>query len=640
MLNKKQQKHNHNRFIFTILGSLAISLLSLSLLTKAVELNVNVIGSLPPTTENSVPTALFSHQNNILEIAFNAGESFDTDGNILSYLWNFGDGSTGTGIDASHTYSQPGSYEIVLQVTDDKGAVGQISLIIAVGTVNNNPVADFSWNQQGGIFYFDAANSSDSDGSIVSYQWIFDDGYQGTGINTSHIYNQYGNYSVALKVTDDQNGIATIAKNVSFPAPIVDCETDGSCPLPTDQSAGSTINNKTDDSNGSGSDSNIENIILDDTPASLTWHNLKDNLAVQNMTKKLQPAVAVGALVILYISLISVLSSIFDLLPLLSHLINLFLNFFFWKRKEEKAWGIVYNSSTKEPVDLAIVRLFEAKNNALMQTAVTDKNGRFSFRPEKGLYYLTVAKPSFVFPSVLVRGLAQDGKYSKIYFGNNLEVSDRQTIDLSAPIDPIKATKASFALYDRIKTFLSRLSWPILIIGSIFALFVFWVAPGWFNGFVVALYAVIIALKKILTRPATRPWGKVIDARTKKPLPGIVLRIFDKKYNKLLETKVTDEKGSFSFLLPKGEYYIRTMSYQYKIASQEKIKIKNGYYGETIKVEENQKIRVNIPLAHHRAIVPTTKKIINNIVGVLKPDSIFKYLDLHNKNIGDVLKNK
>jgi len=56
-----------------------------------------------------------------------APASSDTDGEIISYDWDFGDGSTGTGADAAHAYDEEGSYTVSLAVTDDKDAVSDIS---------------------------------------------------------------------------------------------------------------------------------------------------------------------------------------------------------------------------------------------------------------------------------------------------------------------------------------------------------------------------------------------------------------------------------------------------------------------------------------------------------------------------------
>ena len=56
--------------------------------------------------------------------------SSDPDGQIASYLWEFGDGQTSTEAVVNHTYASQGSYTVILTVTDDKGAMASASLSI------------------------------------------------------------------------------------------------------------------------------------------------------------------------------------------------------------------------------------------------------------------------------------------------------------------------------------------------------------------------------------------------------------------------------------------------------------------------------------------------------------------------------
>jgi photosystem II stability/assembly factor-like uncharacterized protein len=60
-------------------------------------------------------------------INFNGSGSYDNDGQIAQYLWNFGDGSTSSQMNATHSYSQTGQYNYSLTVTDNQGATGQTS---------------------------------------------------------------------------------------------------------------------------------------------------------------------------------------------------------------------------------------------------------------------------------------------------------------------------------------------------------------------------------------------------------------------------------------------------------------------------------------------------------------------------------
>lgn len=59
-----------------------------------------------------------------LNVGFDATASTDPDGTVASYEWDFGDGTTGTGVTTSHVFSKPGTYSIHLTVTDDGGATG------------------------------------------------------------------------------------------------------------------------------------------------------------------------------------------------------------------------------------------------------------------------------------------------------------------------------------------------------------------------------------------------------------------------------------------------------------------------------------------------------------------------------------
>ena len=66
------------------------------------------------------------------EIRFNGTKSFDLDGNIINYTWNFGDGTHGNGSIASHKYSSIGRYTVTLTVTDDDGNIGIATTYVVI----------------------------------------------------------------------------------------------------------------------------------------------------------------------------------------------------------------------------------------------------------------------------------------------------------------------------------------------------------------------------------------------------------------------------------------------------------------------------------------------------------------------------
>jgi PKD repeat protein len=177
-----------------------------------------------PVTGNQSPTASFTADPTSgiapLEVSFNASNSSDSDGSIVSYAWDFKDGSTGTGQTINHTFSSTGSYNVGLIVTDNEGATGSTTKTITVTeTSNQSPTANFTANPTSGVaplkVFFNASNSSDSDGTIVSYAWNFKDGNTGNGETVSHTFSSTGSYNVELTVTDDKGVLDSTTKTIT-----------------------------------------------------------------------------------------------------------------------------------------------------------------------------------------------------------------------------------------------------------------------------------------------------------------------------------------------------------------------------------------------------------------------------------------
>jgi len=85
---------------------------------------------------NSPPVASFTASPSSgpapLSVSFNASSSYDSDGSIATYEWDFGDGGRGSGMTTSHTYTVAGTHLARLTVTDNNGATGSVSHSIIV----------------------------------------------------------------------------------------------------------------------------------------------------------------------------------------------------------------------------------------------------------------------------------------------------------------------------------------------------------------------------------------------------------------------------------------------------------------------------------------------------------------------------
>jgi len=159
-------------------------------------------------------------------VSFNGTASIDSDGNIVSYNWAFGDGTSGTGPTPDHTYMTDGTFTVILTVTDNDGATDSASTTAVIGLGNQPPVADPKGPYNGTInaaVSFDGSASSDPDGTIASYNWDFGDGSTGTGPTPVHTYLTVGVFDVTLTVTDEDGAsdsattTATIAQGNQAP---------------------------------------------------------------------------------------------------------------------------------------------------------------------------------------------------------------------------------------------------------------------------------------------------------------------------------------------------------------------------------------------------------------------------------------
>jgi PKD repeat protein len=164
---------------------------------------------------NRPPTASFTENAttayNGETIRFDASNSFDPDGYITSYFWNFGDGTNATGVTVDHVYADNGNYTVTLTITDDDNAIA-----IATATkiiLNIPPTASFTESattvKTGVVISFDASDSYDPDGTIVKYTWNFGDGTNATGMTVTHSYTDDGTYTVTLTVTDNDGATAS-----------------------------------------------------------------------------------------------------------------------------------------------------------------------------------------------------------------------------------------------------------------------------------------------------------------------------------------------------------------------------------------------------------------------------------------------
>lgn len=134
-------------------------------------------------------------------VELDAGDSSDGDGSISSYEWDFADGSTGTGVRATHAYVEPGKYVVKLTVTDDKGSTATVTRdLIAMSpvaadryTVVEIPSLGGSYTEPRAINNVgQVAGFGDFDASGASHAFVYADG-RTTDLGTLGGRESYGN---------------------------------------------------------------------------------------------------------------------------------------------------------------------------------------------------------------------------------------------------------------------------------------------------------------------------------------------------------------------------------------------------------------------------------------------------------------
>jgi len=142
-------------------------------------------------------------------VTFDASQSYDPDGRIVYYNWNFGDGTTlgVTNPFVTHTYKKDGTYDVTLVVTDDSGLISSTRKTVAITAKDvTRPIAEAGSDQtvdEDTTVTFDGSGSTDNVG-IVKYLWTFTDATPKTLADVAPTYNfaTPGTYIVTLNVTD------------------------------------------------------------------------------------------------------------------------------------------------------------------------------------------------------------------------------------------------------------------------------------------------------------------------------------------------------------------------------------------------------------------------------------------------------
>jgi hypothetical protein len=258
-------------------------------------------------------------------------------------------------------------------------------------------------------------------------------------------------------------------------------------------------------------------------------------------------------------------------------------------RRKHKKIGVVYNSVTKVPIDLVTVRAFDVKTGRLVKTMVTNERGEFFLRISKeGTYRLQAMKQGFVFPSTYLKGAIEDGVYVDVYTGQYIEVSaNAEALAVAIPLDPEGSSVPAKTLrWQRTRRRIALVLSPLSVVFSVGIAIVY---PGIFSATLLGLQITLYYLTwKVTHRKRKETWGIVYDEASRRPVGNVVIRLFEPKYNKLVESVLSDANGRYVFALGPNEYYVTFAKDGYQDATVKPIDLKTR--------KEITLFGINIPL--------------------------------------------
>lgn len=136
---------------------------------------------------------------------------------IVSWTWDFGDGTTSSMSSPTHLYTADGTYNVVLNIVDDQSCQNSFTSTIQVGSTASACEAMFDFS----VSMMTLTLTNNSTGSIISNFWEFGDGNTSTDVSPVYTYAQAGQYMV--KLTIETSDGCTSSKDILINISGTDC---------------------------------------------------------------------------------------------------------------------------------------------------------------------------------------------------------------------------------------------------------------------------------------------------------------------------------------------------------------------------------------------------------------------------------
>lgn len=311
-------------------------------------------------------------------------------------------------------------------------------------------------------------------------------------------------------------------------------------------------------------------------------------------------------------------------IPLLPTMLYHFFSWIFsllGVKKRRKPWGVIYDSITKRPVPLTVVRIFEKSSGSLVSTQVTDRQGRFAFLVKPGEYTLKVTKPAYVYPSAIVTQ-EKDAQYTNVDTGHSFTVVEGQPVRLNVALDPVdlkgRARTAGGLIYlgNAVRRGFRWIAVPVLLIGMLFAALLVGVDVSAFNVGSLLVYLFFLIFHLVFQAKHIKSWGTTFDSNTLEPVPLSLIQMIEPQYNRILQSRLSDYDGRFNFLPPKGAYTLRVEKGGYRFPSSAKEQrgpFKRWYRGDDFTIRKDEGfVTMDVPMDPDASVAPAQPTPLDN----------------------------
>jgi PKD repeat protein len=160
-------------------------------------------------------------------ILFDGSNSYDPDGNITNWFWDFGDNTNANGVSVFHSFLEARTYTVTLTVTDNKGATNTDTTTCVIRQLNKPPTKPTITGPTSGskntmYTYTAASTDPDKDPLLYTFEWGGSisqlSGFLPNGMNYSvnHSWTEAGRYNLTVKVTDNQSNQSEVSSKITI----------------------------------------------------------------------------------------------------------------------------------------------------------------------------------------------------------------------------------------------------------------------------------------------------------------------------------------------------------------------------------------------------------------------------------------